>query len=105
MNVNGYFPPPLATYIPQPYEAYTYAPHPPPPPPQAQVTGPNGTTLPLPPPQTNVGFPLDATRYYLLGQLEYYLSAQNMASDFYLRQQVCRRRYLKLRTTRRIRSR
>ena len=33
-------------------------------------------------------FPLDRTRYYLLGQLEYYLNPQNMAQDFYLRKQV-----------------
>lgn len=43
---------------------------------------------PAPGPISVVPFPLDHTRYYLLGQLEYYLSPQNMAQDFYLRQQV-----------------
>lgn len=43
---------------------------------------------PVPVPLSTIAFPLDATRYYLLGQLEYYLSPQNMAQDFYLRQQV-----------------
>lgn len=43
----------------------------------------------MPMPQTALHFPLDTTRYYLLGQLEYYLSAQNLATDFFLRQQVC----------------
>jgi la-related protein 1 len=31
---------------------------------------------------------LDPTRWYLLGQLEYYLSPQNLAQDFFLRQRV-----------------
>jgi la-related protein 1 len=43
---------------------------------------------PLPAPLSTISFPLDTTRYYLLGQLEYYLSPQNMAQDFYLRKQV-----------------
>ena len=43
---------------------------------------------PVPVPLSTIAFPLDATRYYLLGQLEYYLSTQNLAQDFYLRQQV-----------------
>jgi la-related protein 1 len=43
---------------------------------------------PVPMPMTAIRFPLDPTRYYLLGQLEYYLSPQNMAMDFFLRQQV-----------------
>ncbi|TFK41557.1 hypothetical protein BDQ12DRAFT_599931 [Crucibulum laeve] len=43
---------------------------------------------PVPVPQTVVSFPLDPTRWYLLGQLEYYLSPQNMAQDFYLRQHM-----------------
>jgi hypothetical protein len=43
---------------------------------------------PAPGPISVLSFPLDYTRYYLLGQLEYYLSPQNMAQDFYLRQQV-----------------
>ncbi|EJF63818.1 hypothetical protein DICSQDRAFT_160326 [Dichomitus squalens LYAD-421 SS1] len=87
-EVNGYYAPPvapLATYIPQAFEGYPYAPLPPPPP-QAQNAGSQGAPLPMP--QSNVGFPLDSTRYYLLGQLEYYLSPQNLAQDFYLRQQM-----------------
>ena len=89
-EVNGYYaqpmpPVPLATYIPQAFEGYPYAPLPPPPP-QINASSPS---VPFPPvPQSNVGFPLDSTRYYLLGQLEYYLSSQNLAQDFYLRQQV-----------------
>lgn len=43
---------------------------------------------PVPAPMTAVPFPLDPTRYYLLGQLEYYLSPQNMAKDFFLRKKV-----------------
>ena len=43
---------------------------------------------PLPRPMSNLTFPLDPTRYYLLGQLEYYLSAQNLISDIFLRQRV-----------------
>ena len=43
---------------------------------------------PVPAPLSTLTFPLDTTRYYLLGQLEYYLSPQNMAQDFYLRKQV-----------------
>jgi la-related protein 1 len=45
-------------------------------------------TVPVPNPVTKLSFPLDPTRYYLLGQLEYYLSEDNLAQDFYLRQQV-----------------
>lgn len=43
---------------------------------------------PVPTPVSNIPFPLDPTRWYLLGQLEYYLSPQNMAQDFFLRQQA-----------------
>ncbi|KAH9897012.1 hypothetical protein C8Q73DRAFT_664658 [Cubamyces lactineus] len=90
-DVSAYYAPPiapLATYIPSPYEAYPYTAFPPPPPPP-HMTAPQGSTLPpLPVPQTQLLFPLDSTRYYLLGQLEYYLSSQNLAQDFYLRQQM-----------------
>ncbi|KAI0336795.1 hypothetical protein GY45DRAFT_1377368 [Cubamyces sp. BRFM 1775] len=90
-DVNAYYAPPitpLATYIPSPYEAYPYAAFPPPPPPP-HMAAPQGSTLPpLPVPHTQLLFPLDSTRYYLLGQLEYYLSSQNLAQDFYLRQQM-----------------
>ena len=44
---------------------------------------------PVPIPLTILPFPLDSTRYHLLGQLEYYMSPQNMAQDFFLRTQVC----------------
>ena len=43
---------------------------------------------PIPMPQSALPFPLDTTRSCLLGQLEYYLSPQNMAQDFFLRQRV-----------------
>ncbi|KDR68447.1 hypothetical protein GALMADRAFT_146404 [Galerina marginata CBS 339.88] len=43
---------------------------------------------PVPPPLSTISFPLDPTRYWLLGQLEYYLSPQNMAQDFFLRQRM-----------------
>ncbi|KAG6888950.1 hypothetical protein C0995_004805 [Termitomyces sp. Mi166 len=43
---------------------------------------------PVPAPVTQLSFPLDTTRWYLLGQLEYYLSAQNMAQDYFLRQRL-----------------
>jgi len=51
------------------------------------VAAPQGP--PIPAPITNLPFVLDPTRYYLLGQLEYYLSHENMAQDFFLRKQVC----------------
>ncbi|KAH9852466.1 hypothetical protein C2E23DRAFT_885607 [Lenzites betulinus] len=83
-DLNGYYPPPMATYIPSPYESYPYAAFPPPPPPPQMVS----STAPLPIPLSPLLFPLDSTWYYLLGQLEYYLSAQNMEQDFFLRQQM-----------------
>lgn len=43
---------------------------------------------PLPRPLSHLTLPLDATRYYLLGQLEYYLSAQNLVSDIFLRKRM-----------------
>ncbi|KII91122.1 hypothetical protein PLICRDRAFT_51312 [Plicaturopsis crispa FD-325 SS-3] len=43
---------------------------------------------PVPIPVSSLSFPLDPTRYWLLGQLEYYLSPQNMAQDFFLRQRM-----------------
>lgn len=49
-------------------------------------SGPSGP--PVPAPLSTVPFPLDPTRYWLLGQLEYYMSPQNMAQDFFLKQQV-----------------
>src|SRR6202035_3085762 len=77
----AYYPPPrptLATYIPTGYETYQA-----PPPVPAPTNAP-----PVPIPLSSLSFPLDPTRWYLLGQLEYYLSPQNMAQDFFLRQKV-----------------
>ncbi|EKM56538.1 uncharacterized protein PHACADRAFT_253726 [Phanerochaete carnosa HHB-10118-sp] len=45
-------------------------------------------TAPVPTPVTKLSFPLDPTRYYLLGQLEYYLGEDNMAQDLYLRKHM-----------------
>ncbi|RDX54678.1 hypothetical protein OH76DRAFT_988632 [Lentinus brumalis] len=91
-DVNGYYAPPMApiaTYIPQAYDPYAYPAYtqPPPPPPPVPASNAQSASPPVPAPQTQVG-PLDATRYWLLGQLEYYLSAQNLAQDFWLRQQM-----------------
>ena len=69
-------PPSFGSYHPGGYEVYQYATFPPPP----------ALYPPVPQPVSQLPFPLDPTRYYLLGQLEYYLSPQNMAQDFYLRQ-------------------
>ncbi|KAH7869409.1 uncharacterized protein C8R40DRAFT_1059606 [Lentinula edodes] len=43
----------------------------------------------MPAPISRLSVALDPTVYYLLGQLEYYLSPQNLAQDFFLRQQAC----------------
>jgi len=80
-----YFPPPR--YLPG-FEAAAYQGFPPPAAHgQVQPQG-VGVPPPLPVPLSTLSFPLDPTRYYLLGQLEYYLSPQNMAQDFFLRQRV-----------------
>ena len=71
-------PPSFGSYLPGGYEAYQYPSFPPPP----------ALYPPVPQPVSQLPFALDHTRYYLLGQLEYYLSPQNMAQDFYLRQQA-----------------
>jgi la-related protein 1 len=55
--------------------------------PNANVPSPT-SGHPLPSPLSNLTFPLDPTRFYLLGQLEYYLSAQNLVSDIFLRKRV-----------------
>ena len=89
VNVNGYYSavqPPMAGYLPGGYETYQ-------PQPMVHVvpvvTPGVGTGMPpVPSPVSQLSFPLDPTRYYLLGQLEYYLSPQNLAQDFYLRKQV-----------------
>ncbi|KAF8589147.1 winged helix DNA-binding domain-containing protein [Ramaria rubella] len=39
-------------------------------------------------PVTVTNFPIDPTRWYLLGQVEYYFSVQNLCSDFWLRKQM-----------------
>lgn len=100
-----YYPPPLphmAPYAQPGYEMY-YQPIPqqqqqqqqPPPPlplPLAQPSPSQGQAVhalpPMPMPQTKLPFPLDPTRTYLLGQLEYYMSVENMAQDLYIRTQV-----------------
>jgi hypothetical protein len=71
-------PPSFGAYHPGGYEVYQYPSFQPPP----------ALYPPVPQPVSQLPFPLDHTRYYLLGQLEYYLSSQNMAQDFYLRQQA-----------------
>ena len=64
-----------------PYEAYpAYMPY------STQPVTFSGISPPAP--VTKTTFPLDALRYYLLGQLEYYLGADNLAHDLFLRQKV-----------------
>ena len=84
-TVNGYYQStsqPLTTYIPGAYEPYQ--------PPAIQPAAPpvQQGVAPFPTPLSSLSFPLDPTRWYLLGQLEYYLSSQNLAQDFFLRQRV-----------------
>ena len=71
-------PPSFGPYHPGGYEVYQYPSFPPPP----------ALHPPVPHPISQLPYQLDPARYYLLGQLEYYLSPQNMAQDFYLRQQA-----------------
>ncbi|CAA7268517.1 unnamed protein product [Cyclocybe aegerita] len=102
----GYYPPPRqqlpgTIFLPPGFEGYPPPPQlpphiahqhgqqspglmPPPPPPM----GGHPQAPPMPVPLSPISFPLDPTRFYLLGQLEYYLSPQNMAQDFFLRQQM-----------------
>ncbi|KAG8216556.1 hypothetical protein J3R82DRAFT_6737 [Butyriboletus roseoflavus] len=68
-TVNGYGQPPYAPPELEPYETV-------PPVPQPRV------------PFTSVTYSVDVMQNCLLGQLEYYLSPQNMAQDFYLRQRM-----------------
>jgi la-related protein 1 len=75
--LSGYVPQ-MPSYTPPDYELY----HPVP------ATIPVNGGPPIPMPQSALPFPLDPTRSYLLGQLEYYLSPQNMVQDFFLRQRV-----------------
>jgi hypothetical protein len=46
-----------------------------------------GGAAPFPRPVTQISG-LDTLRSFILGQLEYYFSMQNLAMDFFLRQQV-----------------
>lgn len=84
-EINGYYPPPPSgtTYYAAAYDPYAAGYPVPAYPPLNFPTG-----APLPQPVTQPSFPLDSLRYYLLGQLEYYLSPQNMAMDLHLRRQV-----------------
>ncbi|KAH8097043.1 hypothetical protein BXZ70DRAFT_1009366 [Cristinia sonorae] len=95
-DANFYTPPPQGTTYFHPL-GYEYAPYPyvPVPPPMAPSTS-SQSSIPVPTPQTSLSFPLDPTRYYLLGQLEYYLSAQNLAQDFYLRQRMDSRGWISI---------
>ncbi|GAB1522461.1 hypothetical protein RhiTH_005579 [Rhizoctonia solani] len=79
--------PPMGPYNPYEYHPW-YMPAVPPmwlpyPPPQPAPTG-----APVPMPITQLPYPVDGLRYYVLGQLEYYFSIQNMCQDLYLRQQM-----------------
>lgn len=78
-DTNYYLQPPVYSPYGVGYDV-PYSPYPPLPLVQPPAPGPGPVSV--------LSFPLDYTRYYLLGQLEYYLSPQNMAQDFYLRQQV-----------------
>lgn len=87
---NGYYVPPLSgttQFIPSPYGQYNPG-FPPVPQPQQQQQVGSQTMHPVPAPITTLTFPLDTTQYYLLGQIEYYFSPQNLASDLFLRRQV-----------------
>ncbi|WRT64807.1 uncharacterized protein IL334_001742 [Kwoniella shivajii] len=55
---------------------------------QAQYGAVYRAGLPPPPMPQTVVPNLDATRFYVLGQVEYYFSMQNLAMDFFLRQQM-----------------
>lgn len=88
-----YYPPPRqmgTPYLPPPLGPNTFDAYGPPSPLPAVNGAPPVPQIapPVPVPLSPISFPLDATRYYLLGQLEYYLSPQNMAQDFFLRQRV-----------------
>lgn len=78
-------------YLPHGFDAYQ-APVPLsyPPPPNASMTSSTVPVHPVPRPLSNITYSADPTRFFLLGQLEYYLSAQNMASDLFLRKRVMR---------------
>ncbi|PFH50506.1 hypothetical protein AMATHDRAFT_144890 [Amanita thiersii Skay4041] len=94
---NGYYPPPrqqVAPYVPVPYDTFPSTQIPPAAMPvQSQTQAP-----PMPAPTTQVSFPLDSISFWVLGQLEYYLSPQNLAQDFYLRQQMDSRGWIPITT-------
>ncbi|KAI0342314.1 hypothetical protein BDW22DRAFT_182036 [Trametopsis cervina] len=69
------------------YGQYT-APYNAAPPPIPATSSPTQAAAPVPIPVTRLSFPIDPLRYYLLGQLEYYLSEDNLAQDLYLRQNM-----------------
>ncbi|EJT99218.1 winged helix DNA-binding domain-containing protein [Dacryopinax primogenitus] len=81
----GYMPPP--PFVP-PY-AQPYPPAIPPQPNGMPFPG-NGMMpgVPIPTPVTQLSFPLDMLRYYLLGQVEYYFSLHNLVNDVFLRNQM-----------------
>ncbi|KAG8862937.1 hypothetical protein FRB96_000357 [Tulasnella sp. 330] len=80
---------PSGYYAPYPYMApyaatpipINYAPQVYPPPTAMQAP-------PVPMPLTTPGYMLDPSRFYLLGQVEYYFSVQNFLSDVFLRRQM-----------------
>ncbi|KZV99550.1 hypothetical protein EXIGLDRAFT_220095 [Exidia glandulosa HHB12029] len=55
-----------------------------------QQSHPGELPLPLPVPQTLIKSvsQMDATKYFVLGQIEFYFGARNLATDFFLRQQM-----------------
>ncbi|KAF4582474.1 hypothetical protein EYR38_002599 [Pleurotus pulmonarius] len=79
---------PIHTHAQVGYEAYTPIPQHLP---QHGVTA-SGPAVPVP---LYVNYQLD-TRYRLLSQLEYYLSPQNMAQDYYLRQNMDREGWISI---------
>jgi la-related protein 1 len=82
---NGYgHPLHIPSYTPPELDPYQVVPPPPVP------------AVPVPTP--TFPYPMDATRTHLLEQLEYYLSSQNLAQDFFLRQRVSCRFYSGSRT-------
>ncbi|TFK17160.1 hypothetical protein FA15DRAFT_711075 [Coprinopsis marcescibilis] len=83
--ISARHPPHPPPYLTTPFD--TFSPIVPPIPAPAPGPGQH-VSPPVPTPMTALSFPLDPTRYYLLGQLEYYLSPQNMAQDFFLRQRM-----------------
>ncbi|TFY64594.1 hypothetical protein EVJ58_g2523 [Rhodofomes roseus] len=94
-DLNGYYAPPPSgtTYYSPVYDPYAAGYPAPAYPPFFQNLPPGA---PLPMPISPLSFPLDSIRYYLLGQLEYYLSPENMAQDFFLRQHMDSRGWISI---------